>query len=109
MGSFIDNAVAHFSGREIRSLEVPEWGVTVYAKNLSMSDKAKITSRADGNLTDFYCYTIIFGASDAQGEPVCDVGDKHKLANNVDPEILARVANFIHEGAVSTEEEREKN
>lgn len=109
MGSFIDSAVAHFSGREIRSLEVPEWGSTVYAKNLSMADKSKITARADGDLTAFYCYTIIFGATDAQGEPLCDVGDKHKLANNVDPEVLARVANFIHDGATSSEEEREKN
>ena len=109
MSSFIDNAVAHFSGREIRSLEVPEWGTTVYAKNLSMSDKAKMTKRADGDLTSFYCYTIIFGAIDAQGEPLCDIGDKHKLANGVDPDILARVANFIHDGVAPTEEEREKN
>lgn len=109
MGSFADKAVAHFSNREVRKLEVPELETVVYAKNLSMADKAKITSRADGDLTDFYCYSIIFGATDEKGDAICDVGDKHKLANSMDPDILARIANFVHDSSGKTEEEREKN
>ena len=35
MANLIDQAVAHFSSREIRKMNVPEWEVDVYAKNLS--------------------------------------------------------------------------
>ena len=40
-------------------------------------------------------YALIYGITDEQGEPVFDVGDKHKLRKNVDPDVLSRVANFV--------------
>jgi hypothetical protein len=107
MGNLIDSAVAHFSGKEVRSIRVDEWDCTLYSKNLSLEDKAKWYTRADGDNTDYLVYALIYGVTDADGEPVFDIGDKVKLRKNVDPEVLSRVANFVL--AIDDEEEREKN
>ncbi len=109
MGKLIDNAVAHFSSKEVRELRVDEWDVTLYSRNLSLEDKAKWHSRADGDTTDYLIYAVIFGVTDEKGESVFDIGDKVKLRRNVDPEVLAKVANFVLLGEDSTEEEREGN
>jgi hypothetical protein len=107
MGKLIDSAVAHFSGKEVRSIRVDEWDATLYSKNLSLEDKAKWFARADGDNTDYLVYALIFGVTDKNGESVFDIGDKVKLRKNVDPEVLSRVANFVL--AIDDEEEREKN
>ena len=107
MGKLIDSAVAHFSGKEVRSLRVDEWDTTLYSKNLSLEDKAKWFARADGDNTDYLVYALIFGVTDENGESVFDIGDKVKLRKHVDPEVLSRVANFVLQ--VDDEEEREKN
>jgi hypothetical protein len=109
MGSLIDAAVAHFSNQEVRSIDVPEWGVTVFAKNLSLSDKAKWLSRSKDDTTDYMVYAVIYGAVDDKGEPHFDISDKPKLRNNVDPEVLSKVANFVLKLGADSEEEREKN
>ena len=95
MGKLIDSAVAHFSGKEVRSLRVDEWDATLYSKNLSLEDKAKWFARADGDNTDYLVYALIFGVTDENGESVFDIGDKVKLRKHVDPEVLSRVANFV--------------
>ena len=95
MGKLIDSAVAHFSGKEVRSLRVDEWDTTLYSKNLSLEDKAKWFARADGDNTDYLVYALIFGVTDENGESVFDIGDKVKLRKHVDPEVLSKVANFV--------------
>jgi hypothetical protein len=95
MGKLIDNAVAHFSNKEIRTLRVDEWDCTLYSKNLSLEDKAKWFARADGDNSDYLVYALIYGVTDENGESVFDIGDKVKLKKNVDPEVLSRVANFV--------------
>lgn len=90
-------------------MEVPEWGVTVFAKNLSLEDKAKWLKRAQEDTTDYMVYAVIYGAVDSEGEPYFDVGDKPKLRKAVDPDVLSRVANFVLKLAAESEEEREKN
>lgn len=107
MGKIIDNAVAHFSSKEIRSIRVDEWDCTLYSKNLSLEDKARWFSRADGDNTDYLVYALIYGITDEKGDSVFDIGDKVKLRKRVDPEVLSKVANFVldvHDG-----EELEKN
>lgn len=107
MGKVIDSAVAHFSGKEVRSIRVDEWDCTLYSKNLSLEDKARWFARADGDNTDYLVYALIFGLTDENGERVFDLGDKVKLRKNVDPEVLSRVANFVLDA--QDQEEVEKN
>lgn len=107
MGKLIESAVAHFSGKQVRSIRVDEWDCTLYSKNLSLEDKARWFARADGDNTDYLVYALIFGVTDEKGDQVFDLGDKSKLRKNVDPEVLSRVANFVLN--IDDEEEREKN
>jgi len=65
-------------------------------------------SRADGDTTDYLVYAVIFGVTDKDGEPVFDVGDKVKLRQKVDPDVLSKVANFVLR-VQEDEEGREKN
>jgi len=107
MGKLIDSAVAHFSGKEVRSIRVDEWDCTLYSKNLSLEDKARWFARADGDNTDYLVYALIFGITDEKGDSVFDLSDKSKLRKSVDPEVLSRVANFVLD--VQDQEEVEKN
>lgn len=109
MSKLIDVAVSHFSNKEIRELYVPEWGVTLYSKNLSLDDKARWMKRSDEDTTNYLVYAVIFGITNEKGDAVFDVGDKVKLRNHVDPDVLSRVANFVLESSAVDEEEREKN
>ena len=72
----IDVAVSHFNSKEVRQLEVPQWETTIYAKNLSLSDKSKWMKRADGDNWNYLVYAVIFGATDEKGDPLFDIGDK---------------------------------
>lgn len=105
--SVLDKAISHFSKKEVRSIEVPEWECTVYARNLTLEDKAKWITRSDGDNVMYLVYALIFGAMDKDGESIFDIGDKVKLMRNVDPEVLARVSGFIL--ASQEAEELEKN
>ena len=109
MSKLIDAAVSHFSNKEIRELHVPEWDVTLYSKNLTLEDKAKFLKRAQDDTTDYMVYSVIFGVTDKEGEPVFDIGDRVKLRNHVDPEVLSKIANFVLDVSATSKEEREKN
>lgn len=105
----IDKAVSHFNSKEVRSITIPEWDMTLYAKNVSLSDKSNWIKRADGDTTLLLVYAVIFGLTDEKGETVFDVGDKHKLMHHVDPEIVSRLGTFVLTASAKDEEEREKN
>jgi hypothetical protein len=107
--SLIDKAVQHFSSKGLRKIEIPEWDAELYAKNLTLEDRAKWLTRADGDTTDYMVYAIIFGLIDKDGNQVFDVGDKIKLRRNVDPDIVTRLANFVLLVSGESEEDREKN
>jgi hypothetical protein len=107
MSKLIDTAIAHFSNREIRSLEIPEWEITIYAKNLTLDDKARWLARANNDGTDYMIYAVILGAIDQNGDQLFGLEDKVKLRKQVDPDIVARIANFVL--SVESEEDREKN
>ena len=109
MSKLIDVAVSHFSNCVIRTLEVPEWETTLYAKNLTLNDKAKWLGRADNDTTDYLCYSVIFGVTDKDGEMVFDIADKTRLRNNVNPELVSRIANFVLAIPDKAEADREKN
>ena len=109
MSKLIDSAVAHFNSKDVRKIEVPEWEVTLYAKNLTLDDKARMLRRSDSDNTDYLIYALIFGLVDAEGEPVFTLEDKVPLRQKVDPDIVTRIATFILTGESLSEEEREKN
>ena len=87
--SVIDNAVKHFDEQDVRVTLVPEWGqdnepLKIYSKPLTLS-------------------VLIYKALDGEGAKLFDIGDKNKLLNSVDREVLVRVAQEIM-GQVPIEE-----
>ncbi len=109
MSKLIDQAIAHFSDREIRKMDIPQWGTTIYAKNLTLDDKARWLSRADGDGTDYMIYAVILGTTDEKGDAIFTLEDKIPLRKKVDPDIVSEIANFVLNIAADTEGEREKN
>ena len=109
MPNLIDQAVAHFSSREIRSMNVPEWEATVYAKNMSLDAKSRLAKRADGDTYDYLVYACILGLTDEQGEAVFTLEDKVKLKKSVDPDIVIRLGNFALGIEGDEERDPEKN
>jgi hypothetical protein len=109
MSNLIETAISHFSSKAVREIHIPEWDVTLYSKNLTLDDKAKWLARAENDTTDYLVYSVIFGVTDEKGEAVFDIGDKHKLRNHVDPEIVSRIATFVLNTDGANEEDREKN
>jgi len=109
MTKLIDQAVVHSSNRETRSMNIPEWDATVYAKNLTMDAKSRMTKRADGDTFDYLVYACIFGLTDEQGEPVFTLEDKVKLKKGVDADIVVRLGNFALGIIGDDDEDREKN
>lgn len=105
----IETAVSHFNAKEVRKIDVPEWEVTLYAKNLTLEDKSKWSRRSDGDTTLFLIYALIFGLVDEKGESVFTIEDIASLRKNVDPDIVQRLANFVLVPQAKTEEDREKN
>ena len=105
----IEKAVSHFSSRERRSLYIPEWEATIYARNVNLEDKSSWMKRSDGDHFEFMLYAVIGGAEDENGEPCFDIGDKPKLKKAVDPDIVSTIATFVLETSAKNDEEREKN
>jgi len=105
----IEKAVDHFSKKSVRELYIPEWDATVYAKNLTLEDKAAWLKRAGDDTFEYMLLAIINGLKDKDGEPVFDIGDKPKLKKGVDPEIVSKMATFVLQTAGADDEEREKN
>jgi hypothetical protein len=109
MSKLIEAAIEHFSKKELRKLEVPEWEVTVFAKNLTLEDKAKMLRRADADNTDYLIYALIYGLIDESGDAVFTIEDKVPLRRKADPDIVTRLATFVLTADNESEEEREKN
>lgn len=105
----IETAISHFNAKEVRKIHVPEWDVTLYAKNLTLDDKSKWSRRADSDTTLFLIYALIFGLVDEKGESVFTIEDISALRKNADPDIVQRLANFVLVPQTKTEEDREKN
>ena len=109
MSKLIDSVVQHFSNLGVREIEVPEWEATLYVKNLTIEDKAKLNSHSQDDIHDYMVYAIIFGVVDSEGNPVFDIGDKVKLRRHASSAVVERVANEVLAFQTQSEEDREKN
>jgi len=100
--SVLDNMTAHFSAKEINSIDVPEWGddenpLKVYYKPFTLAEQKKLYAMAKDDNIEMLAYTLILKALDSEGDKLFTMGDKFALMNKVDPYILAKVAGKITE------------
>lgn len=94
----IERAKAHFDAQEIKVIEVPEWGdddgspLLIYCKPLTLAEMKKLQMYAKSDDVELMAYCLIHRALDGEGNKLFDLGDKHALLNNVDRDVLAKVA-----------------
>ena len=98
--SVIDNAVKHFEAQDVRVTLVPEWGeesepLKIYSKPLTLSETSKLYKMSQEDDLTMMAYVLIYKALGSDGEKLFDIGDKNKLLNKVDREVLVRVAQEI--------------
>tara|TARA_B100000161_G_scaffold212702_1_gene157581 strand:- start:8500 stop:8835 length:336 start_codon:yes stop_codon:yes gene_type:complete len=98
--SVIDKAKQHFSDQDITKIEVPEWGdenepLYIYSKPLSLGETSKLYRLSKEDDLTMMAYVLIYKALDADGNKLFDIGNKSDLLNNVDREVLMRVAQQI--------------
>jgi hypothetical protein len=98
--SVIDNAVKHFDDQDVRITQVPEWGengepLKIYSKPLTLSETSKLYKMSQNDDLTMMAYVLIYKALGPEGDKLFDIGDKNKLLNKVDREVLVRVAQEI--------------
>ena len=112
MSKLIKKAKEHFENKDIKVIEVPEWGddtgpAKIFAKPLTLSETSKLYKMSkDDNLT-MMAYVLIYKALDENGEKHFTLDDKMSLLHNTDQEVLVRVASEIMDSP--SVEEQKKN
>lgn len=91
----IDKAKAHFNTLEIKRIDVPEWDLVIYAKPLNLFETKKLMKFANDDSVEMLAYVVMLKSLDEKGDPLFTLEDKHALLNDVDKDVLARVANDI--------------
>jgi hypothetical protein len=98
----INLATAHFetmlAGAMRGPIAVPEWDLDVYYKTTStMAEEARVIELTqEGKTTEGLVVQLIMKALDENSDHLFDMGDKLKLMNNVDPQVILRVVTSMN-------------
>ncbi len=100
MSKLIEKAKEHFENKDIKVIEVPEWGddtgpAKIFAKPLTLSETSKLYKMSKEDDLTMMAYVLIYKALDENGDKLFDLGDKNALLNSVDREVLVDVAQKI--------------
>ena len=99
--SILERAKAHFESKEIKRIEVPEWGddngnpAVIIAEPFTLADRKTLLKFAKDDEMVFVVRMVIMKAMNENGEKLFDLSDKPVLMNKVDPAIILRIANAI--------------
>jgi hypothetical protein len=91
----IDRAKSHFNSLEIKKIKVPEWDMDIYARPLNLFETKKLMKYANDDSIEMLAYVVMLKALDEKGDNLFTLEDKKALLNDVDKDVLARVANEI--------------
>lgn len=110
----LKNATAHYKNQiagKLNSFEVPEWNCTIYYRSIQSlraeSEVVELTKA--GKSTEALVASIINKARDEDGQLMFSKHDKATFMNEVDPNIIIRVAAKINGGDLPDVGELEKN
>lgn len=106
----LDQAKEHFASIETESVEVPEWGLTVYWKPWTIAERQKVWGpiKLSGKDTEISARVLITKALDKDQKNLFSLGDLRTLTHEVDFTVVERVSSLIL-GVPATPEETEKN
>ena len=108
MSKVLDNARQHYRsqlGGQLKSIEVEEWGQTIYFKPaVTMAEQQKVIELSQQNkLSEALIETLMIRALDEDGKRLFNLGDRHVLMHEVDPNIIIRIVTIINQ---ATEESK---
>ena len=98
--SILENAKIHFKQTltdHMESLDVPEWGQTVYWKPSATLKETEVVVglHKENKIAEALVAVLIMRARSENGDKLFKQADKFDLMNNVDPKIVTRVATAI--------------
>lgn len=113
MSKVLEKATAHFRnkiGGEMRKISVPEWECDIWVKNsATLREESKILELSQqGKSVEALVESIIVKARNEDGTKMFSMPDKMTFMNEVDPNVIIRVAAEINNVPL-TMDEAEKN
>lgn len=94
MSELLERAKAHFKDRlegEMGCVEIPEWGVTVYWKPMTMEQKNVIYKAFTKDGLEGLVQTLITRALDEDGHRMFKNAHRIELRKQVDPAVIDRI------------------
>lgn len=98
--SVIANAKGHFKTKltdKMESIEVPEWDTTVYYRSSATLKQTEevVALHRENKVAEALAQVLISRALNEDGKKMFTVADKNDLMNNVDPDVVTRIATHI--------------
>ena len=96
--SILQHAEEQFSSIKRKTIEVPEWDTTIYAKPLTLAEKRKLYRNLGAKSEDISSMMVdalIMKAEDKDGKKVFTPDDRDRLMNKVDPDVVSAIATEI--------------
>ena len=107
--SIKENAKLQFSEKlsgELNSIDVPEWGDTIYFKNaINGKKQGQIMSLYDkGKIVDSVCMSLIMRALDKDGNAIWRPAELIEMMREYDIEVISRVVEQIADNQATVDE-----
>ena len=114
MSKVLEKATAHFRNKisgDMRKITVPEWDCDIWVRASStLREESKVLELSQqGKTVEALVESIIAKSRNQDGTKVFSMADKPVLMNEVDPNVLIRVAGEINGVTQESIEEAEKN
>ena len=109
--SVIEKAVSSYRekmSQGLQSIEVPEWGSTIYYGALTLSDQEKINKYASTGSIHTIVETLIVRARDEEGKKLFAATDRTQLNESVDLEVLQDIVKAMNKKSEGSIEEAKK-
>ena len=107
--SIKENAKLQFSEKlsgELNSIDVPEWGDTIYFKNaINGKKQGQIMSLYDkGKIVDSVCMSLIMRALDKDGNAIWRPAELVEMMREYDIDVISRVVEQIADNQATVDE-----
>lgn len=87
----LDAARRHGAPDNLRSIEVPEWGCTIYWTPFTLREREEVRRRAIVNQADGQAHLIFLKAVDRDGNKLFDAADKLIFMDQADAMVVSRI------------------
>ena len=91
--ALLRDAILEANDRPVRSIDVPEWGVSIGVRSLSLRELRVLGGGGEGAIETKPERWIVALACDNEGKRVFTADDAERLADTRDAAVLARVGN----------------